>query len=265
MKLFDKYNIRTNWCIPGHTVDTFPQISQSIVGHGHEVVHHGYVQEDVTPFSYDMEDRGAWFATLGEIHDNFEEETNGKKSVFTGFLFEIRRMTMDFYRHENEKIGTIDNIYNGDMLPDLAINTFRNIERLFPTRTVPASSKPKPLDKSPLTLQPFKSQIKDKTTELADQNYDLYDYLAMNAVTGIVVLKEGKLVYENYLHGNGPDTRWMSMSVAKSITSTLVGVAIKDGYIESNDFVLSMSENVSSGISLLNSIIFTPVSIPVLA
>lgn len=142
---------------------------------------------------------------------------------------------MDFYRHENEKIGTIDNIYNGDMFPDLAINTFRNIERLFPTRTVPVSSNPKPLEKSPLSLQPFKSQIKDKTTELADQNYDLYDYLAMNAVTGIVVLKEGKLVYENYLHGNGPDTRWMSMSVAKSITATLVGLAIKDGYIESMD------------------------------
>ncbi|WP_462421905.1 serine hydrolase domain-containing protein [Salinicoccus sp. Marseille-QA3877] len=142
---------------------------------------------------------------------------------------------MDFYRHENEKIGTIDNIYNGDMLPDLAINTFRNIERLFPTRTIPASSTPRPLEKSHASLKPFKSQIKDKTTELADQNYDLYDYLTLNSVTGIVVLKEGKLVYENYLRDNGPDTRWMSMSVAKSITSTLVGAAIQDGYIESMD------------------------------
>ncbi|WP_020007091.1 serine hydrolase domain-containing protein [Salinicoccus albus] len=142
---------------------------------------------------------------------------------------------MGFYRHADEKIGTTDNIYNGDMFPDLAINTFRNIERLFPTRTVPASSAPIPLEKSPLSLQPFKSQIKDETTALADQSYDIYDYLTLNSITGIVVLKQGKLVYENYLHGNGPDTRWMSMSVAKSITSTLVGLAVKDGYIDSID------------------------------
>lgn len=140
---------------------------------------------------------------------------------------------MRFYRHENEKIGTINNIYNGNMMPDLAINTFRNIERLFPTRQIPASSAPRPFEKSSLSLGPFKSQIKDETTELADQNYDLYDYLTLNSVTGIVVLKKGEMVYENYLRGNGPDTRWMSMSVAKSITSTLVGAAIQDGYIES--------------------------------
>lgn len=142
---------------------------------------------------------------------------------------------MTFYRHANEKIGTVDNIYNGDMFPDIAINTFRNIERLFPTRTVPASSIPKPLEESSFVLHPFKSKIKDRSTETTEQFYDIYDYLTLNAITGIVILKEGKLVYENYQHGNGPDTRWMSMSIAKSITSTLVGLAIKDGHINSID------------------------------
>ncbi|SOC43440.1 serine hydrolase domain-containing protein [Salinicoccus kekensis] len=142
---------------------------------------------------------------------------------------------MSPYRHATEKIGTIENIYNGDMFPDLAINTFRNIERLFPTRKIPASTTPQPFEQSRLSLQPFKSKIKDRTTDKVDQNYDLYDYLTLNSVTGIVVLKEGRLVYENYLRGNGPDTRWMSMSVAKSITSTLIGAAIEDGYITSID------------------------------
>ncbi|MEI3609782.1 serine hydrolase domain-containing protein [Pseudogracilibacillus sp. SO10305] len=142
---------------------------------------------------------------------------------------------MDFYRHSKEQIGKVDNIYNGDMFPDIAINTFRNIERHFPTRTIPASATPSPLEKSALSLQAFKSKIKDETTQLTEQYYDLYDYLTLNSITGIVVLKDGKLVYENYQHGNGADTRWMSMSVAKSITSTLVGLAIKDGYIDSID------------------------------
>lgn len=140
---------------------------------------------------------------------------------------------MSFYRHEKERIGTINNIYNGDMFHDIAINTYRNTERLFPTRTIPASSRPKPLEKSLLSLHDFKSSIQDHTTTLANQSYDIYDYFTMNAVTGMVILKQGKLVYENYQHGNGPDTRWMSMSLAKSITSTLIGLAIKDGYITS--------------------------------
>ncbi len=142
---------------------------------------------------------------------------------------------MSTYRHAKEKIGTIDNIYNGDMFPDLAINTFHNIERLFPTRTILASTRPEPFEQSRESLQPFQSRIKDTTTDKTEQNYDLYDYVALNSVTGIVVLKEGRLVYENYFHGNSPDTRWMSMSVAKAITSTLVGAAIQDGYIESLD------------------------------
>jgi|SRR5699024_597033 len=142
---------------------------------------------------------------------------------------------MSFYRHANERIGTIENVYNGDMFQDVAINSFRNIERYFPTRTIPASSMPRPLEKSPLSLFPFKSKIKDNSTKLINQYYDLHDYFSLNSITGIVILKEGKLVYENYQHGNGLDTRWMSMSVAKSITSTLVGLAIKDGYINNID------------------------------
>ncbi|CAM4329181.1 serine hydrolase domain-containing protein [Lacicoccus alkaliphilus] len=142
---------------------------------------------------------------------------------------------MNSYRHGHEKIGTIENIYNGDMFPELAISTFRNIERLFPTRAIPASTTPEPFEQSRQSLQPFKSRIKDTTTDKTAQYYDLYDYIALNSVTGMVVLKEGRLVYENYFHGNGPDTRWMSMSVAKAVTSTLVGAAIKDGHIKSID------------------------------
>lgn len=57
LKLLDKYNIKTSWCIPGHTVDTFPEKVQSIIDHGHEIVHHGYVHENVTPLSYEEEEK----------------------------------------------------------------------------------------------------------------------------------------------------------------------------------------------------------------
>lgn len=55
LKLFDKYKIKTTWCIPGHTVDTFTSICQEIVDAGHEVAHHGYVHENSTKMSYEEE------------------------------------------------------------------------------------------------------------------------------------------------------------------------------------------------------------------
>src|SRR5699024_642792 len=100
----------------------------------------------------------------------------------------------------------------------------------------PASSHPRPLKKSSVSLRQFSSNIIDETAGLTNnQKYDIYDYLNLNSITGIVILKYGELVYENYQYGNNSDTRWMSMSVAKSITSTLVGLAIEDGFINSID------------------------------
>ena len=63
------------------------------------------------------------------------------------------------------------------------------------------------------------------------QTYDLYDVLSLNRVSGILIIKDGEILFEKYLLGNDEHTRWMSMSVVKSMTATLIGAAIQDGYI----------------------------------
>ncbi|MFC2946817.1 polysaccharide deacetylase family protein [Virgibacillus sediminis] len=57
LKLFNQYGIKTTWCIPGHTVDTFTDICKEIVAQGHEVAHHGYVHENPTTKTYEEEDK----------------------------------------------------------------------------------------------------------------------------------------------------------------------------------------------------------------
>ena len=54
-------------------------------------------------------------------------------------------------------------------------------------------------------------------------------------VRGVLVLQDGKIRLERYASPHSAATRWNSFSVAKSITSTLVGAAMKDGYIQSLD------------------------------
>jgi CubicO group peptidase (beta-lactamase class C family) len=62
---------------------------------------------------------------------------------------------------------------------------------------------------------------------------ELQNYADNFKLAGIVVLQDGKVRLERYALGNSAAGRWASFSVAKSLTSTLVGTAIKDGYISS--------------------------------
>jgi peptidoglycan/xylan/chitin deacetylase (PgdA/CDA1 family) len=46
LKLFEKYDLRTTWFIPGHSIETFPEQTKRIVDAGHEVGSHGYSHEN---------------------------------------------------------------------------------------------------------------------------------------------------------------------------------------------------------------------------
>lgn len=64
---------------------------------------------------------------------------------------------------------------------------------------------------------------------------DLERFILDEKVAGIIVLHNGKVRLERYGLGYSSKGRWISQSVAKSMTSTLVGAAVKDGYIASLD------------------------------
>jgi CubicO group peptidase (beta-lactamase class C family) len=60
-------------------------------------------------------------------------------------------------------------------------------------------------------------------------------FLTTQRVRGVLVLQDGKIRLERYTPPHSPTTRWNSFSIAKSVTSTLVGAAMKDGAIKSVD------------------------------
>lgn len=129
--------------------------------------------------------------------------------------------------HEAAPIGSVEQIYDGALLPDIQARTFRSIDRLFPTREVPAGPAERVLPAGE-PLENFRFHSKGSL-------HDLFDYLALNRVSGLLVLKDGVVRFQTYELGNTAHARWMSMSVAKSFTSTLAGAAIQDGFIGSLD------------------------------
>jgi len=98
---------------------------------------------------------------------------------------------------------------------------FRAMEQWFAGHEVPAASKTRALPKG-AALSP-------------GLQADLKALMAASGAAGVMVLEDGKVRFEDYGLGLGPDDRWTSFSVAKSFTSTLLGAAVKDGFITSLD------------------------------
>ena len=97
---------------------------------------------------------------------------------------------------------------------------FREMEKIFPGHVVKAGKKVLPLPKGK-ALPITEGEIETAMTDLN--------------MSGLIVVQDGKIRLERYAMGYGPEGRWTSFSVAKSFTSTLVGAAIRDGYIKSLD------------------------------
>lgn len=98
---------------------------------------------------------------------------------------------------------------------------FRAMEQWFAGHEVPASAAPRALPKG----APLSDALQA----------DLKKVMAETNTAGIMILEDGKVRFEAYNLGLGPNDRWTSFSVAKSFTSTLLGAAVKDGFITSLD------------------------------
>jgi len=66
-------------------------------------------------------------------------------------------------------------------------------------------------------------------------SYTLAQYLERQRATGLLILKNGEIVTEHYRYGRTPDARFLSFSMAKSVTSLLIGIALEQGLIKSID------------------------------
>jgi primary-amine oxidase len=112
---------------------------------------------------------------------------------------------------------------------DAEINTltFRSMEALFDTLRVQNEGQPWRLAERPAPL--------DFSYAFDGETYAAEDFLERTYTNALLIIKDGKVVFERYLNNTNENTHFLSMSVAKSITSILIGMAIEDELIASVD------------------------------
>jgi CubicO group peptidase (beta-lactamase class C family) len=111
--------------------------------------------------------------------------------------------------------------------PQEQASRYKDIEHVFKVRTVQRGKHIHPL--------PVATKAIDPTYSFQGKIWRVDDYMQAFNVSGVLVLKDGRIVMERYGLGRRPTDRWTSFSVAKSVTSTLVGAAIQDGKLKLTD------------------------------
>ena len=127
---------------------------------------------------------------------------------------------------------------------------FGEIEQHFSTRRIKATN--------PTLVLPEKLQdLSTLEYQLDGQNYSLEDHMKSLRVGGLLIVHKGTIVYERYGLQNDENTRWVAFSVAKSLTSMLIGAAIQDGYIQNvndqvTDYLPRLQGSAYEGVTIEN-------------
>ena len=114
------------------------------------------------------------------------------------------------------------------LTPEEQLQHYKAIENTWVTQTVERGDEVHKLPRADDMLSP--------SMTWRDETYDdIQSFMNASMMTGVLVIKDGEIILENYAHGRTAEDRWTSFSVAKSVTGLLVGAALKDGYIDSLD------------------------------
>jgi hypothetical protein len=130
---------------------------------------------------------------------------------------------------------------------DMNTLTFHSMDEIFSTRTVARAG---PVRELPTQTTPL-----DFHYEFEGETHAAADILERTYTNALLILKDGVIRAEIYRNLTGPATRFISFSMAKSITSMLVGLALSEGRIRSlddpiEDYLPELAGGAYAGVSI---------------
>jgi CubicO group peptidase (beta-lactamase class C family) len=133
---------------------------------------------------------------------------------------------------EGYPVGTPKNWFFDE---HVRVGSFSHIDKVLPRYfTVHKSASPLPLPKA--------ESVPKLEYRLAGQTYTIDDFLAHQRITGLLVIKDGQILDERYQYDRKHSDRFISHSMAKSITSLAIGIALAEKKIASLDDTIAKYE-----------------------
>src|SRR5256885_1917781 len=110
---------------------------------------------------------------------------------------------------------------------DFMVGTYSHFDKVHPMRTVQKPATPSVLKRAAEEIVPV-------------YHYDgrqkaIGDYLDTHPVTGLLIARDDTILFEHYRYARMDKDRFLSQSMAKTLTGLLVGIAVSEGAIHSID------------------------------
>ena len=106
------------------------------------------------------------------------------------------------------------------------VSTYSHFDELTPARIVARAAVP----------WSFRRAAEPEISySFGGERHTIADYLSRQPTTGLLVAKDDTILYEHYQYARSDRDRFLSQSMAKTITAMLMGIAAADGAIKSID------------------------------
>ena len=107
------------------------------------------------------------------------------------------------------------------------VGTFSHFAEKYPHRAAARAATPSVLRRAAETLT--------LNYDFGGKTHDLADYLARHPATGLLIARGDTILFEHYQYARTDKDRFMSQSMAKTVTALLAGIAVAEGAIRSLD------------------------------
>lgn len=155
------------------------------------------------------------------------KDLSKKKKIIIGILTPITALLLAFIILCFVTMGMYSPVFLGRVLThwDSSVTD----REIFPERAIQKSERPYTYTKD------INPALADITIDYSKGQRALSDFVKSSATTSLIIVKNDRIVYEQYENGYDENSVNTSFSMAKSVVSLLIGKAIENGYIKGVD------------------------------
>ena len=167
-----------------------------------------------------------WHRDIGDLRSIIFWRKMLKKIL--ALLTIIALIVIFMYKDLYTRVTVLGTLFSGE-------EQYENLNRFYKfidSSTLSPSS-------NPLNFKSSKTISLPSSFNFNDAVIGTENFLQRTDTSALLILQNGRIQFEKYWLTGGENVQWMSMSVAKSFISALVGIAIRDGHINNIEEAIS--------------------------